>query len=101
MNRRGFLGAILAGAVAPAVVRAASLMPWKATESGLLLPTGLIRGIQFDQSALNLYYSALIAEYRRDVDYYGGMRWSERDLAEFEARRPAHVVNLLTPADFE
>jgi hypothetical protein len=37
MNRRGFLSSILALGAAPAVVRAASLMPWKATESGLLV----------------------------------------------------------------
>jgi hypothetical protein len=37
MNRRGFLGAILAAGVAPAVVKAASLMPiFVRRESGLL-----------------------------------------------------------------
>lgn len=35
MNRRGFLGAILAAAAAPAIVRAESLMP---TRSGILVP---------------------------------------------------------------
>jgi hypothetical protein len=35
MNRRGFLGAILAAASAPAIVRAQSLMP---TRSGILVP---------------------------------------------------------------
>lgn len=35
MNRRGFLGAILAAASAPAIVRAESLMP---TRSGILVP---------------------------------------------------------------
>lgn len=35
MNRRGFLGAILAAATAPAIVRAQSLMP---TRSGILVP---------------------------------------------------------------
>lgn len=38
MNRRGFLGAILAAGVAPAVVRAASLMPVRVLESDLVLP---------------------------------------------------------------
>ena len=35
-SRRGFLTAILAGAAAPAVVRAASLMKMVPTESGIL-----------------------------------------------------------------
>jgi hypothetical protein len=35
MNRRGFLGAILVAASAPAIVRAQSLMP---TRSGVLVP---------------------------------------------------------------
>ena len=35
MDRRGFLGAILAAASAPAIVRAQSLMP---TRSGILVP---------------------------------------------------------------
>lgn len=38
MNRRGFLQAILAAAAAPAVVKAANLMPVKALESGVLVP---------------------------------------------------------------
>lgn len=38
MNRRGFLGAILAAGVAPAVVRAVSLMPLVTRPSGLVLP---------------------------------------------------------------
>jgi hypothetical protein len=38
MNRRGFLAAILAAAISPAVVRAANLMPVRALDSGLLLP---------------------------------------------------------------
>ncbi len=37
MNRRGFLGAILAAGVAPAVVRAESLMKWTRAPSGLFL----------------------------------------------------------------
>lgn len=47
MNRRGFLGAILAGAMAPAVVRASSLMKLapglEQTTSGLIVPTSRIR----------------------------------------------------------
>lgn len=39
MNRRGFLASCLALGAAPAVVRAASLMPWTPTASGLALPT--------------------------------------------------------------
>ncbi len=36
MDRRGFLGAILAAAASPAIVKAASLMPiWTRAESGL------------------------------------------------------------------
>ena len=38
MNRRGFLGTMLAACAAPAIVRAASLMPGK----GLLVPSGEI-----------------------------------------------------------
>ena len=37
MNRRSFLQAILAAGIAPAVVRAASLMPVRALASGLLV----------------------------------------------------------------
>lgn len=37
MNRRGFLGAMLAAATAPAVVKASSLMRWAPTDSGLLV----------------------------------------------------------------
>jgi hypothetical protein len=41
MDRRGFLGAILAAGVAPAVVKAASLMPlWVRSESGLIVRSG-------------------------------------------------------------
>lgn len=40
MNRRGFLGAILASGAAPAIVRASSLMPvFARLDSGLLAPT--------------------------------------------------------------
>lgn len=40
MNRRGFLSAILAAGIAPAVCKAANLMPvFVRRESGLLLPT--------------------------------------------------------------
>jgi hypothetical protein len=38
MNRRGFMGAILAAATAPAIVKAMNLMPVKVLESGLLVP---------------------------------------------------------------
>ena len=40
MNRRGFMAAILASGVAPAVVRAASLMPVRPLASGIVLPWG-------------------------------------------------------------
>jgi hypothetical protein len=39
VNRRSFMAAILASSVAPAVVRAASLMPVVPLESGILVPT--------------------------------------------------------------
>lgn len=46
MNRRGFLGAILGAAMAPAVVRASSMMQimpgYKEIESGLVVPTAQI-----------------------------------------------------------
>ena len=38
ISRRGLLGAILATAVSPAIVRAASLMPTKQLASGLYVP---------------------------------------------------------------
>jgi len=38
MNRRGFLGAILAAGVAPAVVRYANMMPVRRLTSGLVMP---------------------------------------------------------------
>lgn len=39
MNRRGFLGAILAAGAAPAIVKAASLMPvFTRSASGLFVP---------------------------------------------------------------
>lgn len=43
MNRRGFLGAILAAGVAPAVVKASSLMPVFVRKElgGLLVPDGV------------------------------------------------------------
>lgn len=39
MNRRSFMQAILAASVAPAVVRAASLMRVRVTDGGIALPT--------------------------------------------------------------
>lgn len=41
VSRRGFLASILTAAVAPAAVRASSLMKMVPTESGLLVPYGL------------------------------------------------------------
>lgn len=41
MNRRGFLGAILAAGVAPAVVQAANLMPMVRRPSGVITATSL------------------------------------------------------------
>lgn len=38
MNRRGFLGAILAAGCAPAIVRAESLMRVRQLDSGILIP---------------------------------------------------------------
>lgn len=51
MNRRGFLGAMLALGAAPAIVRASSLMrlapSMELTDSGLIVPrSGLIAGNQ-------------------------------------------------------
>ncbi len=40
MNRRGFMAAILCAGVAPAVVRAASLMPVRQLDNGIVLPWG-------------------------------------------------------------
>lgn len=42
MNRRSFLAGILAAGVAPAIVRASSLMPWRVTEAGVLHPEGTL-----------------------------------------------------------
>lgn len=49
-GRRGFLGAILAAAAAPAIVRAASLMPVRRLASGLVVPAGL----DFDFASMDL-----------------------------------------------
>jgi hypothetical protein len=47
VNRRGFLGSILAGAIAPAIVRASSLMKLapglEELESGIVVPTATLR----------------------------------------------------------
>lgn len=65
MNRRGFLGAILAAGAAPAVVKYANLMPmFRRAESGLLTPlwgtsiAAQIAGKQreFNQTLDNLIY---------------------------------------------
>lgn len=83
MNRRGFIGAILAAAAAPAVVKASSLMKWVPTESGLLTPgwvsvedyrhefpmeIGRYEGVTIrlsDPRAVKVYGAALAAEVLR------------------------------------
>jgi hypothetical protein len=68
MNRRGFLGSVLALAVAPAIVRASSLMKlapeFEEIESGLIVPKGnqLLTISQITQEALRV----LMAQ-----DYFG------------------------------
>lgn len=56
MDRRGFLKSILALGVAPAVVRAGSLMPVVQTASGLLIPAAAVilwgDGVHNDQPGL-------------------------------------------------
>lgn len=46
MNRRGFLSAILAAGVAPAVVKYANIMPvFARAESGLIVPVSVTDGL--------------------------------------------------------
>jgi hypothetical protein len=56
MDRRGFLNAILAAAAAPAIVKAANIMPvFARRESGLLVPeSGLLVPEVFSSSELVL-----------------------------------------------
>lgn len=49
MNRRGFLSAILAAGVAPAVVRAASLMPVRTLPSGIVTLEEAVSGFGLAQ----------------------------------------------------
>jgi hypothetical protein len=62
VNRRGFLGSILAGAMAPAIVRASSLMKlapgFEVAESGLIVPAGdggLLTIDQITREALRVF----------------------------------------------
>ena len=48
MNRRGFLGAILAAGMAPAIVHAANLMPLVVRPSGLIVPMSMREIIAYD-----------------------------------------------------
>lgn len=61
MNRRGFLGSILAAGVAPAIVRIENLMGMVPTESGLLVP----------RSIEDLW--------REDLHHYQGVDWAAGD----------------------
>lgn len=64
MNRRGFLAAMLAAAAAPAIVRAASLMPGR----GIIVPSnelfrgelGIVRGMAIYQHEFNASQNALM-----------------------------------------
>lgn len=95
MNRRGFLSSILALGAAPAVVRAASLMPWKATESGLLVQdamAALLELVRDPRIVLSGWYA--------DRDYYEGLQWTPEEMEILAVRRqPIHVINLLKPED--
>lgn len=66
MNRRGFLGAILAAGAAPAVVKYANLMPvFRRAESGLLTPlwgTSIAAQIADKQREFNRTLDDLIYE---------------------------------------
>ena len=65
MNRRGFLAGILSLGVAPAIVRADSLMKIVPRNVELLLP----------------YSEDITINQMRDLDFYDGIQWSQRDLA--------------------
>lgn len=61
MNRRSFMGAILGAAVAPAVVRAASLMPVRALESGVVTFGIDIQGVSnLDRYRFAEYQAAIL-----------------------------------------
>lgn len=67
MNRRGFLAGILACAAAPAIARAASLMPVKALESGVLVPD-----LELGVYAIN-FEALQVDAFRRAVLYGDGI----------------------------
>ncbi len=77
MNRRGFMTAILSAGVAPAVVRAASLMPVRQLDSGVVLPWGetpLTMISTFDRYPLidfDAVYSFMGEQMRRTIEEYG------------------------------
>lgn len=64
MNRRGFLGTLIALAAPPAIVRASSLMPLRP-----LWPTGLIAPPDIDSYRLFTSSGLLLCQTRLDAGY--------------------------------
>jgi len=64
MNRRGFLGAIIAACAAPAIVRADSLMRIVPRDTTLLLP---LEWDGFDWGAINRLKGEILAHALRDT----------------------------------
>lgn len=89
MNRRNFLAGILAASAAPAIVRAASLMPVKVMDSGVLVPqwmgmdlcgvpdvTAIVRGRYVQMRAM--YFTSGVLRMRLD-DSDDGHTWFRAD----------------------
>lgn len=91
MNRRNFLAGILAASAAPAIVRAASLMPVKVMDSGVLVPqwmgadystvpdiTAVVRAFRMEIEGA--YFTGGNLRYRLD-ESEGWHTWSRDDQA--------------------
>lgn len=74
MDRRGFLGSILAAAVAPAIVRADSLMRMVPTETVVLAPpVAPIRAYTIEEMELRIAAAMAALRDRIEADIYSNL----------------------------
>jgi len=101
MNRRGFLGAMLAACAGPAIVRAASLMPVRVIEQVDRLTLAHIAELkrQMGEDSLNPLFSGKVGLYSGPL-FLGGTQWTPVERALLAARRESAYVLLVHPTHF-
>ena len=98
MERRSFLGAMLAACAAPAIVRATSLMPGRSIimleQIGYLRANHLLSTQMITNECLRIPQSELV--FASNIDKLWGDQWTPTEIGKISVRKPMRFNRLTT-----